>query len=315
MAKYIFKRILTAIPLIIVITILCFSLIHLAPYDAIDAMTTPKMSPEMVQMIREKYGYDQPVYVQYIRWLEGILNGNFGYSIVTKTNIFDELATRIPNTIKLVLPSYLTAYVISIVLGLVAGSHKNKWLDKLIDGICSLWIAMPTFWVAMLFIYLFGYKLRILPILGMHTVGVNTLSDFLLHFITPYLVLTLAFIPDNVRYVRSSTITQYSEDYVMVQKAFVLPKQRSCSNMSVRTYCFRLSQNWVCTADTGNRCGYHGNRIQLAGYRTVFYQGGAGYGLSDCHDRFDIVFHPSSPGKPAVRYFILRDRSAYQKDG
>ena len=184
MAKYIFKRILTAIPLIIVITILCFSLIHLAPYDAIDAMTTPKMSPEMVQMIREKYGYDQPVYVQYIRWLEGILNGNFGYSIVTKTNIFDELATRIPNTIKLVLPSYLTAYVISIVLGLVAGSHKNKWLDKMIDGICSLWIAMPTFWVAMLFIYLFGYKLRILPILGMHTVGVNTLSDFLLHYYT-----------------------------------------------------------------------------------------------------------------------------------
>ena len=90
MAKYIFKRILTAIPLIIVITILCFSLIHLAPYDAIDAMTTPKMSPEMVQMIREKYGYDQPVYVQYIRWLEGILNGNFGYSIVTKTNIYNE---------------------------------------------------------------------------------------------------------------------------------------------------------------------------------------------------------------------------------
>ena len=146
MAKYIVKRILTAIPLIIVITILCFSLIHLAPYDAIDAMTTPKMSPEMVQMIREKYGYDQPVYVQYIRWLEGILNGNFGYSIVTKTNIFDELAIRIPNTIKLVLPSYLTAYVIAIVLGLLAGSHKNKWQDKLIDGICSLWIAMPTFW-------------------------------------------------------------------------------------------------------------------------------------------------------------------------
>ena len=173
MAKYIFKRILTAIPLIIVITILCFSLIHLAPYDAIDAMTTPKMSPEMVQMIREKYGYDQPVYVQYIRWLEGILNGNFGYSIVTKTNIFDELATRIPNTIKLVLPSYLTAYVISIVLGLVAGSHKNKWLDKLIDGICSLRIML---WY---------------------------------------------------------------------RRHLVLPKQRSCSNMSVRTYCFRLSQNWV----------------------------------------------------------------------
>ena len=158
---------------------------------------------------------------------------------------------------------------------------------------------MPTFWVAMLFIYLFGYKLRILPILGMHTVGVNTLSDFLLHFITPYLVLTLAFIPDNVRYVRSSTITQYSEDYVMVQKAFASGYHKTGYGI----------------ANAGNRCGYHGNRIQLAGYRTVFYQGGAGYGLSDCYDRFDIVFHPGSPGKPAVRYFILRDRSAYQKDG
>lgn len=248
MAKYIVKRILTAIPLIIVITILCFSLMHLAPYDAIDAMTTPKMSPEMVQMIREKYGYDQPVYVQYIRWLEGILNGNFGYSIVTKTNIFDELAIRIPNTIKLVLPSYLTAYVIAIVLGLLAGSHKNKWQDKLIDGICSLWIAMPTFWVAMLFIYLFGYRLRILPILGMHTVGVKTLGDFFLHFIMPYVVLTLAFIrimSDMFALLQLLSIRKIMLWYKRLLEHLV---RKLCLNMSVKMYCFRLSQNlvWLC---------------------------------------------------------------------
>lgn len=220
MAKYILKRILSAIPLILIITIICFFLINLAPYDAIDAMTTPKMSEELVQMIREKYGYDQPVYVQYIRWLGGLLSGNFGYSIVNGTNIFDDLASRIPNTIVLVLPAYICAYILAIVLGLLAGSHKNKLLDKIIDGYASLGIAVPTFWVAMLLIYIFGYKLRILPILGMHTVGVNTLSDFMRHFILPFVVLTLAFIPDNLRYVRSSTITQYSEDYVMVQRAF-----------------------------------------------------------------------------------------------
>ncbi len=220
MAKYITKRILTAIPLILVITIICFFLINLAPYDAIDSMTTPKMSPELVQMIREKYGYDKPAYEQYVRWLGGILSGNFGYSIVTKTDIFSELATRIPNTIKLVLPAYLTAYILAIVLGLLSGSHKNKRLDKIIDGIASLGIAMPTFWIAMLFIYFLGYKLRVLPILGMHTVGVNTMADFFKHFIMPFIVLTIAFIPDNLRYVRSSTITQYSEDYVMVQRAF-----------------------------------------------------------------------------------------------
>ena len=154
----------------------------------------------------------------------------------------------------------------------------------------------------MLFIYLFGYKLRILPILGMHTVGVNTLSDFLLHFITPYLVLTLAFIPDNVRYVRSSTITQYSEDYVMVQKAFGASK----AEIMFKHVCKNVLLPVITKL---------GMALQLAGYRTVFYQGGAGYGLSDCYDRSDIVFHPGSPGKPAVRYFILRDRSAYQKDG
>lgn len=220
MAKYIGKRILNAIPLLLFITIICFTLINLVPYDAIDAMTTPKMSEELVQMIRQKYGYDKPVYIQYVRWLGGILSGNFGYSIVNGTNIFNDLAFRIPNTIKLVLPSYLTAYVLAIVLGLLAGSNKNKKIDQIIDGLASIGIATPTFWIAMLLIYLFGYKLKLLPIIGMHTVGKTDFLDFLKHFILPYIVLTIAFIPDNLRYVRSSTITQYAEDYVMVQRAF-----------------------------------------------------------------------------------------------
>lgn len=221
MAKYIIKRIITAIPMILIITILCFTLMHMAPYDAVDAMTTPKMSEETIAMIKAKYGYDRPLYEQYFRWLGGILSGNFGYSIVTHQSIVDDIIVRIPNTIKLVLPAYLTAYLLSIVLGLLAGSHKNKWLDKLIDGFSSIGIAVPSFWFAMLLIYFFGYKLNILPILGMHTIGMeNSAGDFLKHYIMPFLVLTFAFLPDSIRYVRSSTITQYSEDYVMVQNAF-----------------------------------------------------------------------------------------------
>lgn len=220
MLKYIGKRILGAIPLMLLITVLCFTLINLAPYDAIDSMVTPKMSEEMVEMIREKYGYNEPVYVQYFSWLGGILGGNFGYSIVNGTNIFDDIMTRIPNTIMLVLPAYATAYVLAIVLGLWAGANKNKWIDKIIDGAASIGIALPTFWVAMLLIYWFGYKLGLLPIIGMRTVGVDTMVDYLEHLVMPYTVLTIGFLPGNLRYVRSSTITQYSEDYVMVQKAF-----------------------------------------------------------------------------------------------
>lgn len=221
MAKYIIKRIITAIPLILAISILCFILMNLAPYDAIDTMIKPGMSDEVVALMRAKYGYDRPAYVQYLSWLNGILHGEFGYSIVTKQSISLDLSTRIVNTIKLILPSYLTAYVLSIVLGLVAGSHKNKWQDKLIDGFASIGIATPTFWVSMLLIYIFGYKLRLLPIIGMHTIGKEgSVLDFLQHFVLPYVVLVIAFMPDLIRYVRSSTITQFSEDYVMVQRAF-----------------------------------------------------------------------------------------------
>ncbi|WP_097003185.1 ABC transporter permease [Lacrimispora amygdalina] len=221
MAKYILKRILTAIPMILLISVLCFALMHFAPYDAIDAMTSPKMSQETIDLIKAKYGYDQPVYVQYIRWLDGIMNGNFGYSIVTKQSIAADLAVRIPNTVKLVLPAFITAYILAVVLGLMAGANKNKMADKIIDAVSSVGIAVPSFWFAMLLIFVLGYKLKLLPIVGMHAVGKeSSIADFLKHFFMPYLTLTIAFMPPNIKYVRSSTLTQFSEDYVMVQRAF-----------------------------------------------------------------------------------------------
>lgn len=221
MAKYIVKRILTAIPLIFVISVLCFAMMNAAPYDAIDAMIKPGMSQEVIDLMRAKYGYDQPAYVRYFTWIAGIFRGELGYSIVTKQSIAVDLSVRLINTIRLVLPSYLTAYILSIILGLVAGSHKNKWPDKVIDTFASIGISTPTFWIAMLLLYVFGFKLNILPTIGMHTVGKEkSLIDFLRHFILPYIVLIIGYMPDLIRYVRSSTITQYAEDYVVVQTAF-----------------------------------------------------------------------------------------------
>ena len=226
MAKYILKRILQAIPLIIVISILCFVLIQLAPYNAVDTMITPKMSEETVNLIKAKYGFDKPVYIQYLLWIKGILGGNFGYSIITHESIVNDLLARIPATIILVLPSYIIALIISIILGLVAGSNKNKLIDKIIDGFSSIGIAVPSFWFAMILIFIFGYKLGVFPIIGMNTIGKEgSIGDFLLHFIMPSTVLVVAFLPDLIRYVRSSTITQISEDYVMVQKAFGASKR------------------------------------------------------------------------------------------
>lgn len=226
MARYIIKRLLQAIPLVILISIICFTLIQLTPYNAIDTMITPMMSKEAVELINIKYGFDQPIYIQYFLWVKGILSGEFGYSIITHGSISQDLISRIPATISLVLPAYIIALFISIVLGLISGSNKNKLIDKIIDGFCSIGIAIPSFWFAMILIFIFGYKLRLLPILGMSTIGMKpSLSDFLLHFIMPGTVLVVAFMPELIRYVRSSTLGQISEDYVVVQKAFGATKR------------------------------------------------------------------------------------------
>ncbi len=210
-----------AIPMLVIISIICFGLIQLAPYDAVDAMTTPNMTEKTVELIKARYGLDQPAYMQYFYWVKGILSGEWGYSIVTHENITKDLSARIPNTILLVLPAYILALVLSIILGLVAGARKGKLADKIIDGLSSFGIAIPSFWMAMILVFIFGHKLDLFPILGMYTIGSEgSFVDLLSHYVLPCTVLTLSFMPELVRYVRSSTIGQLSEDYVMVQQAY-----------------------------------------------------------------------------------------------
>ena len=221
MGKYIVKRILQAIPLLFIISLIVFSLIQMAPYDVVDSLITPNMSEEMIELLRARYDLDQPFITRYFNWLQNVLIGDFGNSLASGASISEELAIRIPNTMRLVLPAYVTALLLAIVLGMVAGANKNTWMDKIIDGLCSFGIAAPTFWVAMLLIYFFGLRLGWFPILGMYTIGVSgDFADYLRHFVMPYTTLILAFFPSLTRYIRMSTITQVDEDYVTIQKAF-----------------------------------------------------------------------------------------------
>lgn len=220
-ASYILKRVLQAIPLLLIISFIVFSLIHLAPYDVIDSITTPNMSNDQVALLREKYGLNDTFIVQYVKWLSQMLHGDFGYSLINQHSITSELAVRLPNTIRLVLPAYITALFLAITLGLTASANKGKFLDRFVDGIASIGIAVPTFWFAMILIYQFGYRLNLFPIIGMHTIGKeNELADFLAHFTLPYITLTVAFFPELTRYIRASANEQITEDYVTVQSAF-----------------------------------------------------------------------------------------------
>ena len=225
MIRYILKRILQAVPLLLVISFIVFTLIHLAPYDAIDAQITSNMSQEEINILREQSGLNKPFLIQYVDWLGQILSGNFGHSLVTHNNVGEEILAKIPNTISLVLPAYITALIIAIVLGLLAAANKGKWQDKFIDAVASLGIATPSFWIAMIFIYVLGYQLNLFPIIGMHTIGKEgDFGDFLSHFIMPYLTLTIVFFAELTRYVRSSALSQTNEEYVVVQQAFQATK-------------------------------------------------------------------------------------------
>ncbi|MDR6868374.1 peptide/nickel transport system permease protein [Microbacterium resistens] len=214
------RRLAQLVPMLLIVTAVIFALINTAGYDVVDAITTPSMSEATKEAMRAKFGLDQPLWVQYGLWLGNVVQGDFGYSLVSRHSIAADLATRIPNTIALIGPAYLTAFILAIVLGLAAGSRPGSRLDRIIDGVCSVAIATPTFWFALLVIFVFGFQLRAFPILGMHSVGRTDYADYLAHFAMPFLVLVVALFPNLTRYVRAAAATQQAEDYVLVQRAF-----------------------------------------------------------------------------------------------
>jgi peptide/nickel transport system permease protein len=219
--RYIAKRTAQAVPMVFIICALCFALIQIAPFDAIDMLTRPDMPPEMVQALKVRYGLDQPAYIQFLSWLRRMFTGDLGYSIVNHQSVALGLASRLPNTILLVLPSYTIALILSLALGLLSGMKAGGKLDKIIDGLCSIGMAVPAFWTGMILLYIFAYALNLLPVLGMHSPGrTAALPDLLRHIILPWATLISAFLPETARYIRSAAISQYKENYVTVQRAF-----------------------------------------------------------------------------------------------
>lgn len=175
---------------------------------------------------------------QYVLWLMNFVTGHFSHSIINQQDIGQALAERIPNTVMLVLPSYLTETIIAVVLGLIGGRSPQKLVGRFIDTLTAIGLATPSFWIALLLLYFLGYVLNLFPIFGMgstaHPLGV------IWHMVLPYLTLVIAFFPETTRYVRSKTMTEYRQDYVMYNEHSAPVSVRFCSVMSCRTCCCRL---------------------------------------------------------------------------
>ncbi len=220
MARMIIKRILQAIPMIIAISIFSFLLMKFAPGGPFQAYITPEMPLVDIEKVKESMGLNEPIYVQYIRWFKGVLKGDLGYSLANNRPVADQIVERLPATIGLMFVSFVFSFVMGILLGIISAANQNNIIDKIINIFSYISISIPSFWFAMLLLYFLSLKLKLLPSIGMRSVGVNSTWDLIKHTIMPVLVLSIGNIAVIARYVRSSTISQLNEDYVRVARAF-----------------------------------------------------------------------------------------------
>ena len=219
MKKYILKRLLELIPVLILVSIFSFFIIQASPGDPIDNYVRPGMTEEQIEDIKEEYELDGSMAQQYFRWMSHIMRGDLGTSIHQNRPVVDIIAERLPATLMLMGTALAFSLMIAIPLGLWAGLRKNKRSDNIISLISYLGISIPPFWLAMIGIILFSLKLHLLPSGGMHTVNVNTAADLLWHMILPAFVLSLNNMAIFTRYIRSNTISQLEEDYVQTAMA------------------------------------------------------------------------------------------------
>lgn len=218
--KRIISKLIQSVVIMFLVSILCFGLVKLAPGDPVLTYVQPNMSESYIATLRENLGLTKPLYVQYFIWLKKILHGDFGYSLVNTRAVLTQILERLPATFILMGTSLVLATLISIPLGLFSGKYKNGILDKITSVLSYVGISIPTFWFGILLIYFFGVYLKVLPSIGMHTQGDTSLKDLILHLILPCSVMTFVNVAQFTRYVRSSTITEMSSDYVMVQTAY-----------------------------------------------------------------------------------------------
>ncbi len=218
--KKIVNRLIQCILTMFIVSIICFALIKAAPGDPVLTYVEPNMSEEYIANLRESLGLTKPIWEQYVIWLTKILQGNFGNSLMNGRPVLTQILERLPATVILMGSSMALGFVIAVFLGLYSGKNKNGVLDKIVSFFCFVGISIPTFWFGIMLIYLLSVYFHLLPSIGMHSEGNAGIGDLIIHLIMPCSVLTFANASQYIRYLRSSTITEMSSDYVTVQTAY-----------------------------------------------------------------------------------------------
>lgn len=225
MTLYILRRLVQLIPVLLLASFIVFFIIHLIPGDPVEVMLGEgRYTQETYELLRKKMGLDEPLYIQYVHWLNRMAHGDLGQSLRTQRPVLDTILERYPATIYLALASLLLGVVIAIPAGTIAAVKQNTPWDYSAMAFALFGIAVPNFWFALLLILGFGLYLGWFPTLGYIDPSVN-FRTFLWHLTLPALVLGTDLASTVTRYVRAEMLEQLRLDYVRTARAKGLPKR------------------------------------------------------------------------------------------
>jgi peptide/nickel transport system permease protein len=221
---YFFRRILIAIPVLLGISIAGFFVLAAAPGDPLLAHIDPealaRMTADQLAQMRHEAGLDQPIPVRYLVWLGGVIHGDFGYSIVSGRSIIDEVVPRLGPSLMLMVAAALIAVLIGVPAGVISAVNQYGRLDYILSGLTILVISTPTFVLGLVFLFVFGVSLRILPVGDLFTFGKESdLMDRLAHLAMPAVILGLANAAQLVRYTRASMLEVMGSEYITTARS------------------------------------------------------------------------------------------------
>src|SRR5919108_5676022 len=217
---YIVRRLLLGIPTLLGVTLIVFSLMHLAPGDPISAMLPPDAPQEVVQMIRQQMGFDQPLPVQYWLWLKRVVQGDLGRSIATRRPVIEDIRSALGNTFMLAVAAACLGFLLGSTLGSFAAFSRGRWLEKVSSAAAITGVSLPHYWVAILLIIIFSVELNWLPAMGMQSTGAEPSGwEIARHMVLPTIALSLIPMGVITRMVRASVLEILSQDFVLTLRA------------------------------------------------------------------------------------------------
>lgn len=228
MHVFILKRLLLAIPLLLGVLTLIFVILHLAPGDP---YSSPDLDPEVLALMRRNLGLDQPLHVQYWRWLSSFIQGDFGHSFAQHRPVLDVLKDAIPNTLLLSSVSLVIIFSVGLLVGTIQAVRQYSLADNLASVASFFFYSMPSFWFALMLMLLFSYKLQLLPASQMTSVSyeylppLEKLWDRLQHLILPATALGVGEAAGVARYARGGLLEVIRQDYIRTARAKGLPER------------------------------------------------------------------------------------------